>query len=169
MKTQNVADRSAVARLSEVLTGLSWPVSKQELTGVAAALGWSEARSTSRSARYRTGYIESPERVSNASASVKDESVTEIQVKLSGADASGAADVAGARRQLGAELSEILGEGAARQGSDIAWDLDNGGRLWLKSLDTSVALIALQPDYADIERREEKVGLSPDRVPGAEL
>ncbi|PPF42928.1 hypothetical protein C5B85_15290 [Pseudoclavibacter sp. AY1F1] len=166
MTTQNIAGRSTVARLSEVLTGLSWPVSKQELTGVAAALGWSEARSTSRSARYRTGYIESPERVSNASASVKDESVTEIQVKLSGADASGAADVAGARRQLGAELAEILGEGAARQGSDIAWDLDNGGRLWLKSLDTSVALIALQPAYAEIERREERSGISPDRVPG---
>lgn len=169
MTTQNIADGAAVARLSEVLTHLTWPVSKQELTSIAAELGWVDARSTSRSARFRTGIIESPERVSNASASLKGDSVTELQVKLSGADPDGEADVTSARRELGEQLKTILGEPTARQGGDVGWDLASGARLWLKSLDTSVALIALQPDYADIERREEKVGLSPDRVPGAEL
>ncbi|MDT9592921.1 DUF6301 family protein [Nocardioides zeae] len=163
------ADAEQVRAVVAALAPVTWPADRGLVTRLAADLGWTVEREGLSNVDLRTGLTPA----ARAAVSARGDTVTRVQVDLAERadrrEPTTAARVAEAYAALLPEVTAALGlepTPAARREGHEAWDLPTGGRLSLEALSSTVVLVLLQQEWADVERSEEALGISPDRVPG---
>lgn len=163
--------------LAPVLIGfrdLNWPVDRDAMRSLARRVGWEIEIERRKGIDFRTGLGVTPDRA-NALLPRDGTTVGEVHAYLCDRIA-GVGEVTtrtalvDTLRVIVDATSLVLGEPSCAR-SDTAstwWDVPSGGRIAVKRLDKVVILVVLSPEYADVERSEERQGVSPDRVPGAD-
>ncbi|OYC97430.1 DUF6301 family protein [Microbacterium sp. Yaish 1] len=173
MSDVNSVSPARVRDIVEAFQAVEWPADRGILAPLAAQLGWTVDADAARGVDFGTGYeISSP----RAEALIADGVVAQVNVDLTdrirNADAAQTKAFAEIARRLRDDLAAVLGAPVRERGGKDArytWDLDNGGRVAVAKLNRVVQLIVLQKRYADIERAEERHGISDDRDPGADI
>jgi len=158
-----VAPPEQVGQIVAVFARVQWPLSVDGIDAVVSDLGWSRRPNVSRIevvsslplARRDTTFLQRGDEVSEVSCWVTDPLKRGEDQKV----------VNDAYYALHPVIIAILGQPNNR-GRDSWWDLPTGGRVHLKDLKRVVLLQLLSRWYADVERSEERLGISPDRVLG---
>jgi hypothetical protein len=173
MSEVNAVDPARLRDIVEAFATLTWPAEKERMAEIAPALGWTVESESGRGMDFQTGYaISSP----RAEVLLADGWIAQVNVdvtdRIRNADAGQVKEFEATARRLRDEISTALG-GPVREksGKDAryTWDLDNRGRVAVAKLNRVVQLIVLQERYADIERGEERHGISDDHDPNADL
>ena len=173
MTEVNAVEPARVRDIAEVFGALSWPAPREEMADIGARLGWTIGSETPNSTRFDTGF---PTNASRGGVTVDDGNIGQVTISLTDRlrdpDASQAKALSSAAATFRDELSSVLGEPVRSKGgaqSRYTWDLPNQGRIALTDSGGAVKVIVLQKRYADIERREERLGIPDDRDPDADL
>lgn len=161
------ADAARVQEIVATFRDVVWPLQVADGRMLAGALGWHVVMDLSNSAHYFSGMFEAEDMSPDAVLSYKDGHVVEVRIDLCNFSKEHARkDLLTARRQMIACVASVLDASSGKHRGDAFWELQNGGRIWVKVLRTTVLLKVLHPRYADIERAEERLGIPDDRIPG---
>jgi hypothetical protein len=155
------ATDAQVDSLCDAFTSVSWPLGRDDFKTLAERLGWQFALETSSGIQHRSGY---PVNLPTVRSLVVDEAVSQVTVAVSDKsdDAEG---LQSAAHGLQAALGERLGEPSGSDGAGHYWELGNGGRIRLARVPRKVLLVVEDQRFAEVERREERLGIDPDRAP----
>ncbi len=163
-----------VGSIVEAFRAVHWPLDREGITAVARDLGWDVDMVRRLAIDFRTPYSLND---NTATARIrKDGAVREVSVPVSdwvtrtpGAAKNEAARVFGSVRDDVVKLLGAPAGPASGRSSNVFWDLENRGRIWVNTLDRDVVVLYLHSEwYADLERDEERLGIDPDRDPLAE-
>jgi hypothetical protein len=173
MTEMNSVATDRVSDILSVFVELSWPAPREKMAGIATRLSWKILSETPNSTRFDTGL---PTNSPRGGVTIDNGHIGQVTVnltdKVTDPDAGTARELAASAGRFREEITDLLGEPArVRTGSEsrYTWDLANGGRVALTSSSTVVKLMVLQKRYADIERREEGLGISESRDSEADL
>ncbi|CAH0231009.1 hypothetical protein SRABI76_02752 [Microbacterium oxydans] len=142
----------------DAFTSVSWPLGRVDFHALAEGLGWSLKLETSSGVQHRSGY---PVNLPTVRSLATEEAVSQVTVAVS--DKS---DDPRGLRCATLELQSALGgrlgprSGSSEDG-DHYWELGNGGRIWLRMVPKKVLLVVEEQRFADVERREERMGIRP--------
>jgi hypothetical protein len=157
------ATDAQIDAVCEAFTSVSWPLGRDDFKALAERLGWQLKLETSSGVQHRSGY---PVNLPTVRSLVADEAISQVVIAVS--DKS---DDPGALRSSAQELQSALsghrGQPSGSHAGDPYWELVNGGRIWLKTVPKKVLLVVEGQRFADVERREERLGIDPGRTPGA--
>ncbi|WP_285026093.1 DUF6301 family protein [Plantibacter sp. ME-Dv--P-122b] len=157
------ATDAQIDAVCEAFTSVSWPLGRDDFKALAERLGWQFKLETSSGVQHRSGY---PVNLPTVRSLVADDAISQIVIAVSDkSDDAGA--LRGAAQDLQAALSGHRGQPSGSQGGDPYWELANGGRIWLKTVPKKVLLVVEGQRFADVERREERLGIDPGRTPAA--
>lgn len=137
---------------------------REAMTALGSRLGWEVWREVSNAMIFTTGYaIDTP----RAQVLVLDGIVEQLNVDVTDRrrdpDAEELTSLRRAAADLRADLAQVLGPPARPNSERAVWDLANGGRVRISTLDRVVQLILVQQRSADVERAEERLNISEDR------
>ena len=133
----------------------SWPLETSRCKAAAASLGWSVAAELEHGIDFRTPWSGDYPPVATLTDGG---STTEILLRVTnGLQPWSEPDLAVAFQSVLRELTPSLGQPDLLTVRAACWEVETGGRVWLKSLESaaSIILLILSPDYATIERAEE--------------
>lgn len=167
-----VASSEQVAHLLGAFGAVTWPADRRAALDLVAALGWSVRLETPNAIRCTTnlGTNDDRARASVLSDERSDGPLDKITVNVSDADATSPAVLTKAYTDLCAVVGKVLGPPVhVERGSNPRsfWDLDNGGWVGFQRLDDIVIMILWSRDAADLVREDKRLGLDPNRIPGA--
>jgi hypothetical protein len=150
--------------IAQVLSGVTWPTSTEHIDALVAALSWTRLPNDAW-IDVRTGLD-----VSNPTASflAQDGQLLEVDVFVSDflPDEMPTKPVRDAFLVALSGLTRTLGRPSGQRGENAWWDCATRGRLHLDGTGSVLALDMLSQRYADIERGEARLGISPDRLLG---
>lgn len=168
MQTASVDQIRGLLRTFQTIT---WPAGRQKALALADECGWTIRLETPRGVRYITGYPTNDQR---ANALIRpddaDGSILDLTVHVSDRDPATPAELDEAYRSVATTAQAELGTPVrtdAWEHARTVWDIAGGGRVVVQKLD-SVVLILRSQEVADLERDEERLGVDPGRVPGAD-
>lgn len=154
------ATDAQVDAVGEAFASVSWPLGRDAFNALAGRLGWRLKLETSSGVQHRSGY---PVNLPTVRSLVADEAVSQVVIAVS--DKS---DDLGALRSTAQELQSALrgrfGQPSGSQGGDPYWELANDGRIWLRTVPKKVLLVVQDQRFAEVERSEERLGISVDRA-----
>ncbi|KAB1652751.1 hypothetical protein F8O01_16345 [Pseudoclavibacter chungangensis] len=161
MNAPSVATEENLQRTCAAFQSISWPLSREELLAITTSLDWTIVHDLDRVIYFISNLSRSS--LPNAKASLSENNVLELTLDISD-ETTEKRELTAQLKTLKQSLTSILG---TPDGFDVGsyWELDNGGRFKLLKLSSVIVLSILQPAYADIERGEERHGISPDRDP----
>ncbi|WP_371029844.1 DUF6301 family protein [Pseudoclavibacter sp. JSM 162008] len=162
-----VADEARVQEIVSAFREVAWPLAIEDGKRLADGLGWRMKRDLSNGADYFSGMLDAAGGTSDVNVSYLDAHVAEVQVELCNYSKEHTRkDLLAVRKQMTACVKATLGEPSGKQDGNAYWELGNRGRVWVKTLKSTVLLKVLHPRYADIERAEQHFGIPEDRIPG---
>jgi len=169
----NFARTDQVRDILSVFAELLWPAPREKMMEIATRLGWTILSETPNSTRFDTGLPTNPSR---GGVTIDNGHIGQVTLnltdKLTDPDPGSVGELAASTLRFREEITDLLGEPTGvRRGTEprYTWDLANGGRAALTSSRAVVKLIVLQKRYADIERREEGLGISESRDSEADI
>ncbi|MBF4569075.1 hypothetical protein ITJ57_09895 [Plantibacter sp. VKM Ac-2880] len=142
----------------EAFASVSWPLGRDDFATLAWRLGWQPKAQTSSGVQHRSGY---PVNLPTIRSLIADQAISQVTIAVS--DKSD--DTTGLRSaalEVQSALSRRLGQPSGAHAGDHFWELDNGGRIWLKTVPKKVLLVIEERRFADVERREERPDLGSD-------
>ena len=154
-----------LVEIYNILAPIRWPARAADvLPGLIGQLGWTMTGDSNSYAHVETDL---PVNFRVAMVSTPKGELNDIRFRVTdtipeGGDTS---CVSAAYDALVQGMGAVLGAPSGRKG-DKWWDLPTGGRLHLDNMNRYVAIEFLSRGYADVERDEERLGISPDRVLG---
>ena len=152
------ATDAQIDAVCDAFATVSWPLDRGDFTAVAERLGWQLKVETSSGVQHRSGY---PVNLPTVRSLIAEQAVSQVTVAVSDKsdDRAGLRSVA---LDVQSALSRHLGQPSGCHAGDSFWELDNGGRIWLKTVPKKVLLVVEGQRFADVERREERLGLGAD-------
>ena len=160
-----------IVRIAAVFAHIEWPLTSDRIDPLVSALGWTR-RPHATGIRLSTNLPVNQQRVF---VSAPDGNLEEMDCYVSdflpdGSDLLGTdvdkSSVVSAFTVVRQSLSDVYGAWSSHRPGDAWRDLSTGGRLRLSGDGLVLALRILSRRYADVERDEERLGISPDRVLG---
>ena len=165
------ASPDLISDLLRAFSSFTWPAGRQAALDLAAACGWTVRIETRNAVRFTTnlGTNDDRARAFTMSDETTGELFDELTVHVTDADPDAPAALATAYTDLCALLETALGAPVSVEPGSLPrtfWDLDNGGRVGFQQLEHVVIMILLSRGAADLARKEARLGIGPDRIPG---
>ncbi|WP_405372331.1 MULTISPECIES: DUF6301 family protein [unclassified Microbacterium] len=157
------ATDAQIDAVCEAFASVSWPLGRDDFRALAGRLGWQPKLETSSGIQHRSGYSVNLPTVRSL---VADDAVSQVVIAVSDKTDDRIA-LRGAARELRSVLNGHLGAADDVQGDDAHWELGNGGRIWLRTVPKKVLLVVQDQRFADVERREERLGIDAGRAADA--
>jgi len=149
--------------ICEAFVSVSWPLGRDDFKALAERLGWQLKLETSSGVHHRSGYSVNLPTVRSL---VVDDALAQVTIAVSD-KSDDSRGLRSAADELKSAMSGRLGQSSGSQDGDHYWELDNGGRIWLRTVPKKVLLVVQGQRFADVERGEERLGIGPDLTLGA--
>jgi hypothetical protein len=162
----HAVETGRIRDIVELFAALTWPAPREEMASIGARLGWTIDSETPHSTDFQTSFPTNP---SHGGVTIDNGTIGQVNLGLTDRvrdpDAEQSRELSSAAARFRDEVTSLLGDPVRVRGgaeSRHTWDLPNGGRVALTASNAVVKLIVLQKRYADIERREESLGIADD-------
>ncbi len=160
----HIAAPDKVIQIVKTFSQLTWPLCVEATDSIAHELSWT------RHDNPRRIDVTTDLGVSHAYATFLNADGFILEIECFACDfideAADRSSVQAAYQTVKATVVAALGKTRGSRGGDSWWELSSGGRIHVKKLTRVVAIQLLSKQYADIERGEARLGISPDRVLG---
>ena len=166
MSEITLVETATLQRVVEVFSRVSWPLPPEGVPAVAEELGWTLTAERRKGIDYATGW---PTNSPTATVTFYHGVVGEVSVSVSDWVEGRAEEFGPLTRVVRDRVKSFLGAPTrSRSGRDAryTWDLPGGGAVAIAKFTSSVALLVLPEKLAQLERDEQRLGISDDRVPG---
>ncbi len=158
------ATNAQIDAICEAFTSVSWPLSRDGFKALAERLRWQLKSETSSGVHHRS---EHPVNLPTVRSLVADGALSQVTVAVSD-KSDDPKELRSATRELQSALGRHFGRPSDSKDGDHYWELSNGGRIWLRTVPKKVLLVVQDRRFADVERREERMGISPSRTPASD-
>lgn len=173
MTELSVVEPGQLTSIVNIFAQLAWPQPRERMAAIADQIGWNVRRDSDSGMTADTGFAVTPPvaRVLYDAGEIGEVTVS-LTDRVRNPDAASRRALLAAIERVIPELSGLLGRPVSPdrgRGAPVTWDLSNGGRVSVSESGGAARLTIMQKRYADIERAEERLGISTDRDPHADL